>query len=46
MVLLTSIPRLGQVHIDVYIETACIDQLAKASDAQAVGHGFEPCPDL
>ena len=20
-------------------------QLAKASDTQAVGHGFEPCPD-
>ena len=25
--------------------TACVAQLAKASDTQAVGHGFDPRPD-
>ena len=28
----------------IYI-TACVAQLTKASDTQAVGRGFEPCPD-
>ena len=28
----------------IYI-TACVAQLAKASDTQAVGHDFEPRPD-
>ena len=32
--------------MDIYIHiTACVAQLAKASDIQAVGHEFEPRPD-
>ena len=29
----------------LHTKTACVAQLAKASDTQAVGHEFEPCPD-
>ena len=32
-------------NINIYIGTACVTQLAKASDTQAVGHGFDPRPD-
>ena len=30
---------------DLYIYTACVAQLAKASDTQPVGHRFKPHPD-
>ena len=33
------------IYIYIYIITAYVAQLAKASDTQAVGHGFEPRPD-
>ena len=36
------------IYIYVYIYIiiiACVDQLAKASDTQAVGRSFEPRPD-
>ena len=32
------------IYISIYT-TACVAQLAKASDTQAVGRGFEPRPD-
>ena len=32
------------MYIYIYI-TACVAQVAKASDTQAVGHGFDPRPD-
>ena len=32
------------IYIYIYI-TACVDQLAKASDTQAVGHALDPRPD-
>ena len=36
------------MYIVLYLYTllnACVAQLAKVSDTQAVGHGFKPCPD-
>ena len=39
-------PLLANRYSYIYIyETACVAQLAKASDIQAVGYGFEPHPD-
>ena len=35
----------SHVYIQIYIYIACVAQLAKASDTQAVGHGFKPRPD-
>ena len=32
------------IYIYIYIITVCVAQLDKASDTQAVGHGFEPHP--
>ena len=35
------------LHFNIRVNrlTACVAQLAKASDTQAVGRGFEPHPD-
>ena len=33
-------------HTSLYSITACVAQLAKASDTQAVGREYEPRPDL
>ena len=33
------------IYIYTYRYTACVAQLANASDTQAVGHGYETLPD-
>ena len=38
---MTTVP----LSMAVSFTTAYVTQLAKASDTQAVGHGFKPCPD-
>ena len=33
------------IYIYIYIYNCLCGSVAKASDTQAVGHGFDPCPD-